>query len=153
MIRASSTRIQEAAAETVDQEIRREMEQRISYYAAHKDEIRERLWELDREWDVERSLDLTVSGLGLLGLFLGAFRARRWFLLPAVVSGFLVQNALGGWCPPVPVLRRLGVRTRGEIEQERYALKILRGDFQISDIEGKSDLERVASIMRSVAQK
>jgi hypothetical protein len=29
----------------------------------------------------------------------------------------------------VPVLRRLGVRTSGEIARERYALKALRGDF------------------------
>jgi hypothetical protein len=30
----------------------------------------------------------------------------------------------------VPVLRRLGYRTQTEIEQERYALKLLRGDFK-----------------------
>jgi hypothetical protein len=29
----------------------------------------------------------------------------------------------------VPVFRRLGVRTRQEIEREKYALKALRGDF------------------------
>lgn len=29
----------------------------------------------------------------------------------------------------MPVFRRLGVRTSGEIDQERYALKALRGDF------------------------
>jgi len=28
------------------------------------------------------------------------------------------------------MLRRLGVRTRYEIDQERYALKALRGDFR-----------------------
>lgn len=31
--------------------------------------------------------------------------------------------------PPVPVLRRCGVRTRREIDEEKYALKALRGDF------------------------
>ena len=29
----------------------------------------------------------------------------------------------------MPMLRRLGVRTRHEIDAEKYALKILRGDF------------------------
>ena len=29
----------------------------------------------------------------------------------------------------MPVFRRLGVRTAGEIDRERYALKALRGDF------------------------
>jgi hypothetical protein len=31
--------------------------------------------------------------------------------------------------PPIPLLRRLGIRTSREIEIERVALKILRGDF------------------------
>ena len=32
-------------------------------------------------------------------------------------------------CPPVPLFRRIGIRTQSEIELERYALKALRGDF------------------------
>ena len=60
---------------------------------------------------------------------LGVFRDRRWFLLPGAVAGFLLQHAVQGWCPPLPVLRRLGVRTADEINQERFALKALRGDF------------------------
>lgn len=47
-----------------------------------------------------------------------------------MVGGFLLQHALQGWCPPVPVLRRLGFRTQTEIDEERYALKALRGDFR-----------------------
>ena len=55
---------------------------------------------------------------------------RKWFLFPAVVAGFLLQHAVQGWCPPLPVFRRYGVRTQTEIDYERYALKSLRGDFQ-----------------------
>jgi hypothetical protein len=36
-----------------------------------------------------------------------------------------LQHALQGWCPPVPVLRRLGYRTQPEIEEERCALRAL----------------------------
>lgn len=39
------------------------------------------------------------------------------------------MHAVQGCCPPVPLLRRLGLRTREEIERERYALKALMGDF------------------------
>jgi hypothetical protein len=49
------------------------------------------------------------------------------------VTAFLLQHALQGWCPPVPVFRRLGVRTTAEIDRERYALKALRGDFKRLD--------------------
>ena len=30
----------------------------------------------------------------------------------------------------MPVLRKFGVRTRSEIDREKYALKVLRGDFK-----------------------
>jgi hypothetical protein len=40
-----------------------------------------------------------------------------------------LQHALTGWCPPVPLFRRLGARTRQEIDRELYALKVVRGDF------------------------
>jgi hypothetical protein len=142
--------MEEATAEDVNREIHRRIEQRIGYYTVHKDEISQRLWELDRDWDTERWIDTTASSFTLLGMVFGVLRGRRWFLLPLVVASFLLTNALWGWCPPLPVLRRFGVRTQREIEQERYALKILRGDFQINDLEGKSDLERVASIMQAV---
>ena len=50
--------------------------------------------------------------------------------LPIAVAGFLLQHAVQGWCPPVPVMRRLGFRTEREIDAERTALKALRGDFR-----------------------
>lgn len=40
-----------------------------------------------------------------------------------------LQHAVQGWCPPVPVFRRLGIRTAREIDLERYGLKAIRGDF------------------------
>ena len=45
------------------------------------------------------------------------------------VAFFLLVHAVWGWCPPTPILRRLGLRTRAEIDYDRYALKNLRGDF------------------------
>ena len=93
------------------------------------DAITERIRTLDRTWDIERAIEANASSLMLLGLALGLFVNRRFLILPAAVGGFLLQHALQGWCPPVPVLRRLGFRTQSEIERERAALKALRGDF------------------------
>jgi hypothetical protein len=39
------------------------------------------------------------------------------------------QHALQGWCPPLSAIRRLGVRSAAEIEEERTALRAIRGDF------------------------
>jgi len=44
------------------------------------------------------------------------------------VQSFYLQHSIRGWCPPLPLLRRLGYRTPMEIEQERAALKALRED-------------------------
>lgn len=88
-----------------------------------------RLRELDAEWDIERVLQANASTLVLLGSALGVAVDRRFLLLPAAVLSFLLQHALQGWCPPIPVLRRLGVRTMRELQRERHALKALRGDY------------------------
>ena len=94
-----------------------------------------RIQELEREWDIERYLETLAPTLSLTGIALAARGDWRWLVAPAVVLSFLLQHAVQGWCPPIPVLRRMGVRTRKEIERERYALKALRGDF--GDVRGR----------------
>jgi hypothetical protein len=99
------------------------------FATASQFEIDQRLAELDREWDIERTIEANASTIALAGLGLGALVDRRFYALPVVVASFLLMHALQGWCPPVPLLRRLGFRTQPEIGEERYALKALRGDF------------------------
>jgi hypothetical protein len=91
--------------------------------------IDERLRELEREWDVERTLEANAASLTLLGLGLGLTVNRKFLLLPVVAAAFLLEHAVQGWCPPVSIMRRLGIRTAAEIQEEIIALRILRGDF------------------------
>jgi hypothetical protein len=131
MFPATASRVAEQTPEYVNERIRRETDERVARYSTLGPlAIQRRLEELDREWDIERALEVSASTVSLVGLGLGTFVRRGWFILPAIVAGFLLQHALHGWCPPVPILRRLGVRTSTEIEHERYALKVLRGDFK-----------------------
>jgi hypothetical protein len=101
----------------------------VRWHADHPTCIPSRLRALDEEWDVERTLEANAATLALAGVILGAAVDRRWLVLPGLVTTFLLQHAVQGWCPPLPVLRALGVRTAREIETERSALKALRGDF------------------------
>jgi hypothetical protein len=118
---------------TINARIRQQTEKNIARYRnARPAAIERRLRELDAEWDIERLLEANAATASLIGLTLGATRDRRWYFFPAVVAGFLLQHALQGWCPPLAVFRRLGVRTSYEIDYERYALKSLRGDFNSS---------------------
>jgi hypothetical protein len=103
--------------------------------------IDERIRELEREWDVERMLEANAAGVTLVGVALGFTVDRRYFLLPGLVGVFLLQHALQGWCPPLPLFRRVGIRTAREIQDEIVALRILRGDF----------LERVETPERALA--
>jgi hypothetical protein len=122
----------------INRRIQREIAEKVRYYAKHKNEIPDRLRELDQEWDIERAIEANAATVGFLGVALGLTRGQRWLLLPALVTGFLFQHAVQGWCPPVPILRRLGFRTYREIEDERQALKALRGDFdRVADAQDK----------------
>ena len=126
----SAERVRLSTSEDVNNDIVRQTRERIAYYESHPKQIPERLDELDREWDTERMLEANAATLVVIGTVLGATVSRKWLLLPGVVGGFLLQHGVQGWCPPLPVLRRLGVRTPQEIEAERYALKSIRGDFR-----------------------
>jgi hypothetical protein len=92
--------------------------------------ITARIDELDREWDVERYLEANAASLAFIGVLLGALHSTWWLLLPAIVTIFLFQHAVQGWCPPLAIFRRRGIRTRKEIDAEVIALKALRGDFE-----------------------
>jgi PAS domain-containing protein len=130
VVRDSTDRVREHTAEQVNEGLDRALSERVQAYAGRsEEEITQRIAQLEREWDIERILEMNASALAFTGVTLGAFHDRRWLVLPSLVLPFLFQHAVQGWCPPVPLFRRLGVRTRKEIERERYALKALRGDF------------------------
>lgn len=129
--RESSGRVRRHTAPEINARIDRETEDRVRDYATRdRAEITRRIEELDREWDMERVLETNASALAFCGVALAAMHGKKWLILPGVVSTFLFQHAVQGWCPPVPLLRRLGVRTRKEIDREKYGLKALRGDFE-----------------------
>jgi hypothetical protein len=127
-------RVPEHTDAAINERIEAESRDRVRRLAQNPSAIPARLRELEAEWDIERAIEANASTLAFIGVALGFFAHPYWLILPALVTGFLFQHAVQGWCPPVPVLRRLGFRTTYEIEQERYALKALRGDF--ADAEG-----------------
>ena len=130
-------------SEEINSRIREDIARNVQFYSEHKEAISRRLRELDEEWDIERAIEANAAVVGFLGVTLSATHDRRWLILPALVTGFLFQHAVQGWCPPVPILRRLGFRTSFEIEEERQALKAIRGDYSKA-AESASDALRAA---------
>ena len=131
-------RVREHSPEKFNERIDRVTQRRVLRAGGEsKPALSRRLEELDQEWDMERVLETNASALALGGVLLGLLVNKKFFLIPCFVLPFLLQHAIQGWCPPVPMFRSRGVRTRKEIDTEKFAVKALRGDF--SRIEGNAD--------------
>jgi hypothetical protein len=124
MLPSTVDRVPNQTASHVNERIRRHTDENIARVAnGGRPAIERRLAELDREWDIERTLEANAAGAVLVSSLLGLTVSRKFLLLPPVVGAFLLQHAAQGWCPPLPIFRRLGVRTASEIDRERDALK------------------------------
>jgi hypothetical protein len=118
--------------------------------SASDEEISQRLRELVGEWDVERLLQVNASVLVMLGVLLGAKGGPS---LPGAARGrvhLLRPARAAGWCPPLPLFRRTGVRTQREIARERYALKAMRGDLDGLPAKEAGAAKRVRAALAAV---
>ncbi len=92
--------------------------------------VTRRLTELDAEWTVGRWVKVICGGMLLAGLVL-ALAVDPWWLLLVGVGGVILtqylffRRSVLGW-----LLTPAGVRPGAEIEDERIALRVLRGDFK-----------------------
>lgn len=122
IIAETASRVEAHTSPHIRQRIALETANRLKAIGHDPVAIHTRLRELDREWDIERAIEANAATLVVAGSVLTLTVDRRFAILPAVVGAFLLQHAIQGWCPPIPVLRHLGFRTAGEIENERHAL-------------------------------
>lgn len=139
-------RVRRSTGSNQNKKIDRQIIDSIKNYRKHPWLIKARLRKLDKEWDIERMLETNMSVIALAGLALSVFVNRNWLLLPATVLLFFLQHAVQGWCPPIPLFRALGVRTRPEIDREKYALKAIRGDFRINGADSEQVFKAVSEI-------
>jgi len=142
-------RVKEATPSSINREIEKKMWSTVGQYInKSSEEITTRIQELEKEWDIERYLGVNMSTVALSGLAAGVFsKNKNWLFVPAVVLGFFMQHAIQGWCPPLPVLRHFKIRTQKEIEQEKYALKLIRGDFDNLENISPQEIEKLQQAM------
>lgn len=128
LVATTATRVSSNTSPEINRGIREATDARVNRLALEGSHaIKGRLRALDKEWDVERCLETGASSLTLLGIMLATTVNRKWLWLSGGVAAFLLQHAVQGWCPPLPLFRRLGVRTADEIDYERTALLALGG--------------------------
>jgi hypothetical protein len=123
-------RVQRSTPNSINDEIEEQLRENIRYYSRADDaSLSRRISELEKEWNMDRTLITNASILAGVGLLLGIKLHKQWLILPGVVLSFLLQHGLQGWCPPLPLFRKFGIRSFKEIDRERFALKYLRGDY------------------------
>jgi len=126
-------RVRDHSAHSVNQEIVRDIDRNVEHcIRGGREAISRRLAELDREWDIDRVLMANFAVAGGIAYGVGVHRYANRPLLAkrrtgflyffAAQLGFLLMHAGVGWCPPMVLWRRLGARTKTEIEVERSLL-------------------------------
>ena len=142
-------RVRRATADPINRRLDQERVERVAeLVGSSPEELGRAIDDLDRIWDVERVLEANASTLMLVSLGLARVHSPKWLLLSTAVPAFLLQHAIQGWCPPLPLFRRLGYRTQREIDEERYALKALRGDF--NDLADRQNLPAAEGVLEAV---
>lgn len=152
-------RVRDHSAQHVNRRIAREIDSNVEHCIRQgRDAVVKRLAVLDHEWDIDRVLMANFAALGGAAYAVGleryahpprfSFGRRRkgWLYFFGAQLGFLMMHATMGWCPPVVVWRRLGVRTKPEIEVERALLLVaLEPSLSAADGDGPLSVPQVAS--------
>lgn len=109
--------------------------------------INDRLCQLETEWSAGRAAKVALAFVILVGTALTAAFGSWWVILPVVGGLFLFQYAFTRTSWMGNVFREAGFRAGAKIEEEKFALKTLRGDFRhlptIHDLEAKDDISRL----------
>lgn len=103
----------------------RRLEQNIAFFRDNPEGLEQRLRELGEEWDVNRVLHVIAGAGALAGLGLALTKSRLWLLGPLAIAAGELHYGLTGQSLAADLVRRLGFRTRDEIEDERVALQAL----------------------------
>lgn len=108
--------------------------------------IDERLAKLEWEWTAGRLTKVALGTVIVLGLGLTALLNPWWMILPTVAGLLLLQYCFLKTSWLAQIFRSFGYRCGSEVENEKIALKVLRGDFRtvptVLDVENHDDISR-----------
>jgi hypothetical protein len=103
-----------------------------------REAVAARLAKLDREWDIERLIAVEAAVVATVLGELNRRRTSRFRMLLGAHQAMVMLHAATGWSPTTALLRRLGIRTRTEIDAERASLQnLLRFVDQDAQNEGQ----------------
>ena len=131
MITATVETVEHNTAPEVNAQFEAQAKETVArYIGADRHAIDQRLKELEKEWNVERMIEVEAPSMIGIGVALGLAHDKKWFALSAMAAGMVILHNLQGWYPMLPLFRRLGLRSQSEIDRECMALRALRGDHE-----------------------
>lgn len=143
---ATSKRVAQNTSSFINDEIRDQtIENLNAFQYAGEEGISDRIDCLDAEWDTERLLETNAAIMIIISSLLGT-KNKYWNIMSLTVAAFLLQHALQGWCPPLPIIRKMGIRTAEEVNHEKIALKMMRKDFERQDNEDTEEILKIAEM-------
>jgi hypothetical protein len=124
------------------------LEQRLACLAdAGPEAINERLAQLEWEWTAGRMAKVTAAVAILAGVVLTLTLGWWWMVLIAAGGLLMFQYSFSKTSWLSRMFREMGYRSGAEVEQEKFALRTLRGDFRhlptVHDIEAHDDIARL----------
>lgn len=145
-------RVRRNTAPHINQRIDEQTARNVRIYSAQPPHVIDRrIRELEQTWSIERVLQANASMMGFITSVLALTTSKKWGLLTLGALGFSLLHGVQGWDPPLPLLRRLGLRTRSEIDEEIYALKALRGEFRDMKAQPEPDIgERAEKAIEAI---
>jgi hypothetical protein len=102
MLPTTSERVPRHTPTSLNRAIHSGINESVRRHAAHPERIDERLVELDREWDIERTLEANAATLAFTGVVLGGTVDKRWLALPALVTAFCSSTPCRAGAHPSP---------------------------------------------------
>lgn len=123
------------------------LEQRLACLAdAGPKAVEDRLGELEREWTAGRMTKAAMGVVIISGLALSALNPW-WLILPAAGGLLLLSYVFGRTSWMGILFHKMGYRSGFEVDREKMALKVLRGDFRgvptLHEIENRDDISRL----------
>jgi len=107
------------------------LQDRVACCAAEGAEaINDRLNTLEAEWTAGRMAKATLGVVIFAGFALATLHDPLWMILPAVAGALLLQYVFWRGGLLTEFFCKLGFRSSTAIDEERYALRTLRGDFR-----------------------
>ncbi len=108
--------------------------------------INARLSELESEWTASRMVKATLGILIFAGFILATVHNPYWLILPAIAGGLLLQYVFWRGGLLTELYCKFGYRSGMQIDEERFALRTLRGDYRnlptVDEVEDKESIGR-----------